>query len=554
MTTQNTSDAISSLKHLRSMSPSIILCIIIWVLSPLGGQSSLRILSTKKLYSTAQTTARYADTGPLGQGRLADNLYDIDFQLKAGHLSDSLMLMALNQPADVYNTPTDVWGNAKIPRVELLDPEESGRWIDTVHINNPDSFTSLIGIPLHDIPASGSSSLLLETSYLTTNCSHLSAADLSHLNATDVSQPLIDQSPAIVFTCSDCHDWSSKKAYDICNTSSPPPSCARLQAFLGLEEGNKQVAAGINRINVQLWNPCPTSPDINRNRNKGNLWLATCAVADKRVEVRLMCENRSCYSTSIRLSRSDRRSINLTPFDYWAAHTLTNRSLLHFRPVEILRYLSNSTKTLSLVNSGDDIRLSDMDNEEFSLRIGIILNTYIQSYLTQQFFRPKTSVYKIFGPEHSPSGGLRLLSQSTKLKQIHSQLRETSNDDYWGFSYAATNVTTTYSVDVYHPIICWVVVLLLCSATLLCVGTFGIVCESRSLAPGMFDPVLSHTCNNITFGIEPGGSTLDVEDRLRILGHMEVRVGDIHHVSDVGYIGLAVKEKVMPMRKGRLYE
>ena len=63
--TRNTSSAIQALKQTRNASPLVALSILIWALSPLGGQASLRILSTINYTDTVIGLARYVDTGPL---------------------------------------------------------------------------------------------------------------------------------------------------------------------------------------------------------------------------------------------------------------------------------------------------------------------------------------------------------------------------------------------------------------------------------------------------------------------------------------------------------
>lgn len=78
--------------------------------------------------------------------------------------------------------------------------------------------------------------------------------------------------------------------------------------------------------------------------------------------------------------------------------------------------------------------------------------------------------------------------------------------------------------------------------------------ESRSLAPKRFDPVIGQTFDNPDFGLDPGGTTLDVDDRLRLLGQLEIQIGDVRKDWDVGRISFAVKENVAPLKLGRFYE
>ncbi|KAH9897424.1 hypothetical protein F4778DRAFT_783007 [Xylariomycetidae sp. FL2044] len=120
--------------------------------------------------------------------------------------------------------------------------------------------------------------------------------------------------------------------------------------------------------------------------------------------------------------------------------------------------------------------------------------------------------------------------------------------------YAATNATNTLSETIYQASAGWITVVIACSLMLLGFGILGIICESKCLAPNRFDSVLSHTYDNPQFEPESGASTVDVEARLKQLGNLEVRVGDVSKGGDVGRIGLGLKSKVQGLKLGKLYE
>ncbi|KAI1498917.1 hypothetical protein F5X99DRAFT_391829 [Biscogniauxia marginata] len=130
-----------------------------------------------------------------------------------------------------------------------------------------------------------------------------------------------------------------------------------------------------------------------------------------------------------------------------------------------------------------------------------------------------------WGLKYLPPEGTQLLTQSFPPNQTSSWVigeGDCVNEYYF---YAATNVTTSVTTKVYRPEIVWVTVLLICSLILIGIGILGIVCESRSLAPNRFDAVLRHTFDNPEFGAGIGGTTLDVDERLKLLGQIEVEVG-----------------------------
>lgn len=159
-----------------------------------------------------------------------------------------------------------------------------------------------------------------------------------------------------------------------------------------------------------------------------------------------------------------------------------------------------------------------------------------------------------WGPEYVPSEGLRLWTQSSDLQHVDYHMQGLLPTEDILHSFASTNVTTNTNIEVYQAKAVWVASLLICSLTVLCLGIFGIICKSRSLAPKRFDPVIGQTFDNPDFGLDPGGTTLDVDDRLRLLGQLEIQIGDVRKDWDLGRLSFAVKENVAPLKLGRFYE
>ncbi|KAH9985175.1 hypothetical protein F4779DRAFT_639551 [Xylariaceae sp. FL0662B] len=93
----------------------------------------------------------------------------------------------------------------------------------------------------------------------------------------------------------------------------------------------------------------------------------------------------------------------------------------------------------------------------------------------------------------------------------------------------------------------WVADLIFCSLTTTCICIFGILFRSRSLALDRFDAVLGHTFDNPDFGLDSGGITLDVDERLCLLDQLAVRVVDVRKFWDIERIGFTMKDNVAPL-------
>lgn len=331
VTTRNTSDAIYALKHVCSMSLLTFITILIWALSPLGGQASLRILRTTNQINSTTSVARYLDTGPLRHHYIHSMLNEADSSDESFFwLADVEMFIAINQPGDVQESPMDIWGNVKIPWIDTLDAEQPDSWIQTVDITGADSWSSLIGIPIHDLPSFGTKDLRIETSYLSLDCSPLREVEL----------PKYDDGPArVVISCPGCPLWENTTLHELCTNGGAPDWCERLTAFLGLDQPDEEQSADANIIVVRAWAGIGQQSTHNPSMNG---WSTTCAVTEKRVEMQVQC-NEGCHSKAIRYSQRDKRPTNLTAFDYWASYVLSNRTFLGLDSVDIVNYLVESS-------------------------------------------------------------------------------------------------------------------------------------------------------------------------------------------------------------------
>jgi hypothetical protein len=143
---------------------------LLWLLSPIGGQASLRLLSTKPLIINANDTIRYYPVElyakqtvlPLSLSRYHGTLF-----------IGSLVTTALHSSAHNASKPQDMSGRMKIPDVDILvstAPMYSRN--DWVLVQNSleISYTSIFGVPIAGIPESDNASFSITTHYWSANC------------------------------------------------------------------------------------------------------------------------------------------------------------------------------------------------------------------------------------------------------------------------------------------------------------------------------------------------------------------------------------------------
>ncbi|PVF95158.1 hypothetical protein CPB86DRAFT_788342 [Serendipita vermifera] len=119
------------------------LCImlgILWTLSPLGGQSILRMLSVRQVDLESTETISYLDPYSASEYHAEKNIP------LTGTMVTGLYVASIYASPDIKNRTTDVWGAVKIPSIESINFNHQDD--DGVAVGDVSSYTSLIGIPI----------------------------------------------------------------------------------------------------------------------------------------------------------------------------------------------------------------------------------------------------------------------------------------------------------------------------------------------------------------------------------------------------------------------
>ena len=145
----------------------------LWLLSPLGGQSSLRILDIKNSTITSSAPIQYFSTAspPLGASNTVFS--GADYMAQSAPVVGALLQASLLEAVNVLESPVDLWNNVKIPRIEEVSPFSDATpgnpWIP-INETGSQAWTSLSGLMVRGLPANGSSSMPLKYSYLDLSC------------------------------------------------------------------------------------------------------------------------------------------------------------------------------------------------------------------------------------------------------------------------------------------------------------------------------------------------------------------------------------------------
>ncbi|KAJ0415669.1 hypothetical protein BJY00DRAFT_317606 [Aspergillus carlsbadensis] len=548
----NTNATADPLLHLVSMPASILVwtLLVLWAMSPLGGQSAIRLMYKTNATDITHSELRYWDNGPLGnmfvwQGINVNN--DGSWPLSMRDIfSASLM-----QSTSIKTGARDQWGNIKIPRLEAGDTSQidSNGWMPFRKASNSESFTSLFGVPivgLEEIAGKGDVNFTIETAYV-----ELSPASMSLRDILD------DQAQGMTVDCVDCFRDGSNEGFDI-----------RAQRFLGLPIPPR-IKTDPNSLNYTT----PRTVRFNSSTNFDTT-VATCHLGQRMVEAFIECVNQECAATKIRESVTDRRDKNGTSFDYWAWTALDLFSSASSKPISrdviygsvaAALFLNDSTTfpIQSGINSVELQRanLSLVDPNLFARRGAVLLSTALQAMMAPLAFAGglPTNNLSLYGPPHIPGYGPATVANETAYREQIYSARSPPPAVYravWEmapFLGAATNATLAQYTEVYKPAYVWVIILIVSSVLLFAVGVAGIAVRFKTLAPNVFDPVVGLTYGNQYMSLTGrDDDPIDADERAMILREKRVQLGEVDDYKGVKVV-FGEAGYVTPLRQGVPY-
>jgi hypothetical protein len=151
--------------------------IVLWALSPLGGQASLRLLNVEQGLLTGGNEIRYYSTNQTSMYNAS--LLDSSGTLFNGEAFVSgLYASSLLSANKTKSDPVDSWGNLRVPRIQSLDPKEGSDGWRKVPPGHQDYY-SLMSLPLVNVfttemPPTAQVNFSIESAYMNWNCHSIS--------------------------------------------------------------------------------------------------------------------------------------------------------------------------------------------------------------------------------------------------------------------------------------------------------------------------------------------------------------------------------------------
>jgi hypothetical protein len=565
-------DAVLSQWYLARFSIIASALVLLWALSPLGGQASLRLMYKTNITTSYDQGLRYMDTGSLG------NMYTNEAFVNSNDLGAHgeglpLTVAALYQAAVVQSLehkqgPVDLWGNVKIPRVDRLDRSlaDADGWISFTTPSSVESFSSLLGLPIINIPKTGVIEFSVESVYVAlAPPSEITFGPVRYYSGTDS----VYMFSGLNVTCPACINWEHNDGYDY--------NLQTARSMLLYGEPFPQPNATI------MANASYSAPRSIRFESgiKGDDDLSTsgtvtflCPVIQHFVETTVRCSFGDCTATRVRPSTTDQRNQNATSFDLWGTFALdmmtsisNAKAIMVSSPSELFMNDSIATPIPSGIQSYKNMaNLTRVDPQILADRASMLLNTALQIFMAPAGFTGDlpTSNLTIYGFPHIPANGVNVsLAALNGTVSRNDPTRDSKGPEDLvhqfiladaPFIAADTTAAITDFFEVYKVDYAWVAVLILSSAALVITGIAGMTLGSYVRAPDVFDPLMAMTYNNPHLNIPGHHSTLSATERARLLSSLTVRLGDVQPYSEMGKISLGQTAEVKRLVRGRLYE
>ena len=494
MGSRTISSAIVTQFKLKALNLTALFLILLWALSPVGGQATLRAVGTRISIQHTSRLMSYVNINTAFQN-YASVWSDVEETV------NSAFLATLASPVDSRRAEQDLWGNVRIPILEYtngFDIKNESAWLEVTSSTAP-VFSSLIGVPMGFQPlnpnkttAFGNASLTMETAYWLLDCSPLQAGpqQFGKLGLTTARRP---------------------------------------------ERVMKDSAVVMAR-NITL---------DSRGRRSDSL-RTTCSIITSYVQVNVSCIQDSCTVSKIRRSPVGESVAKWTALDISESGTTLFLQYLntsstpsrHRQRTALEGYLidPDSPFTAAMKSDVEEWDLTMISVQDLSLRFSQLLNTYWIMNIAP-FAIVNNNVAS------SPNSGYQDWAPTPELL---------------GYNIGNATVDTMKNITVlqYHRI--WLGLLLLASIVLFACAVAALFTGMLRRAPDILDSFSSLTRDNdfMTTQLQQGGSYLDGSERARLIRNVRVKLGDVAQEEDVGHIAIGtVGEKpIARLQSSRLYD
>ncbi|KAF2628777.1 hypothetical protein BU25DRAFT_430599 [Macroventuria anomochaeta] len=492
---------------LRNFSTIGVCSILIWLLSPFGGQSALRVLRQEERYLNTTQALHYL--GPLD---VQQTTMGGASMVNSGRSTFTpLFLAALLSSGGFQTNSADLWGNVKLPSYRAIENSTSNDWKPVPDYNQTNvRWSSLIGIPV---------SAFNGEPFTTYSMNHFKIRarqfDISCSNNSRVAG-----------------DWT-----DSVNTT--------VRSTWMMETGTQQPSCSNNSTGC-LIKACPSYPcpfiskssaiEVNGEEFTS---VANCEYFYDYIEASIECIASTCKATALR--KLDMYTDGYTKeWEPYLLGTIMATLMNTMTSVDTIGVSSVTARGATVMEKWmydptdfigsrmyGNVNLYELPVETFAERLTILWNSFFQSTYAARALAGN-------------------LDKATSTNM--------TGEDNSAIVFNTTESLTSQRRDVYRVNWKWFGVLLSCSLVLLSAACAGLVLKYLSIAPDIIGYASSLTMLSPYVPTPTGGTTLHGLERTALLHDLPVRLGDVCPNEPVGAIALAANDgRVVGLDRRRWY-
>lgn len=511
---------------LRTLDILTLTLLVFWALSPLGGQSVLRLLHEANSTMIEIRSVYYANVD--AYSRFSGGVNSQDMYNRPNAVVSTALMTAQN----LEWTPEDAWSHPKIPRIGDLETAASTdhSW-HSLDPNGTYIYASLAGLNVVNLSERGSTNFTVPYEYMYFDCELSSHSNFSKLTELDPPQPY---PPSLMNYLVDLQNQSRLTTQGWSTPENTTSSLFTDNSFFmytkGTPDNLESLLYGSRYLGLSFF-----------------LW--ECSMNSVMVDANIVCQSDKCGVDRLRrtdLGGKNRTSSIATPYGMthvwqWNRYLIQalaslggEASSMQANPVDA--YIFNNTQwdAMSVPGStGFQNWTTYIGSTEKAAALSQRLTKVLNTYLDGSRWPAAVTL--------SDPWAKRVLNATGQLA-----------DTLLGSSMNATEATVSVSIPVYRVNAPWAALLVICSSALLLLGIFGIFVQAQTVAPDIFNHVSSLTRDNPNVAAPVGGSGLDGSDRARLLKRMRVQLGDAEPGSDTGYIAFRSLGSTDESREGRI--
>lgn len=458
-----------------------VLIIAAWGLSPIGGQSALRLLLTPLRAVDSSPTINYMSI----EASKATWISGADAASEGWPSYAPIFLAALLDARTDQNSTVDAWGNVKIPDMKTLQANNTltmnGKtWLSVDHSKTV-TYSSLLGVPVAGIPRNGNSTFEIISRYSELECA----------NRT--------QYPTFF--------WDS----------------SNISTF-GMNETNTTFT-NFTASGVQSFDLASIMMSANGFNTSGA--VLQCSVRVRDVSSLVRCQSQNCLIQGMRDSpvRVEQRlgvdfisysnMLNMLPVVAVGAKSHAVTALFGSSPIE--RWLVDPSTNFAEINTF--VNISTVPLPLFTSRLQMVYNTFWQSSYGAEFR---------FG---------NIPDNHTVTSQVDRGIQFDGFNTTQGFTFS-------FDGEMYVCNKAYAGLLIIISIMLVVVGIAGVVLKAITLAPDIIGFASTSVRDNpycVPGNRAAPSSADDGLDYAVALKDVRVMIGDVRHNTEVGHIAFTTE-------------